>query len=65
MILERSVQAQFLIPMAMSLGVGILGATVIVLVGVPAGTKLLDQVLGVTGLQHIEDDEAYTLGSQE
>ena len=41
MILEKSVQAQFLIPMAASLAFGILFATAIILVGVPAGMKLL------------------------
>ena len=44
MILERSVQAQFLIPMAASLGFGVLFATAIILVGVPAGMKLLSQL---------------------
>lgn len=44
MILEKSVQAQFLIPMAVSLGFGILFSTVIVLIGVPTGMKLLDIV---------------------
>ena len=41
MILEKSMQARFLIPMAVSLGFGILFATVIVLVGVPATMKLV------------------------
>ena len=45
MILERSLQAQFLIPMAVSLAFGILFATVIILIGVPAGMKLLDLLL--------------------
>ena len=40
MILERSVQAQFLIPMAVSLAFGILFATGIILVGVPAAMKI-------------------------
>ena len=44
MILEKSVQAQFLIPMAVSLGFGILFATFIILLGVPVGTKLLEQI---------------------
>ena len=44
MILEKSVQAQFLIPMAVSLGFGILFATIIILIGVPVGTKLLEQL---------------------
>ena len=45
MILERSLQAQFLIPMAVSLAFGILFATVIILIGVPAGMKLLELLL--------------------
>ena len=42
MILEKSVQAQFLIPMAVSLGFGILFATVIILLGVPVAMKMLE-----------------------
>ena len=49
MILERSVQAQFLIPMAASLGFGVLFATAIILVGVPAGMKLLSQLQELLG----------------
>ena len=45
MILETSVQAQFLIPMAVSLGFGIVFATVIILIGVPTGMKLLELAL--------------------
>jgi len=45
MILEKSVQAQFLIPMAVSLAFGILFATFIILLGVPVGMKMLDAVL--------------------
>jgi multidrug efflux pump subunit AcrB len=49
MILEESVQAQFLIPMAVSLGFGVLFATVIILIGVPVGTKMLEVTLGFLG----------------
>ena len=42
MMLETSLQAQFLIPMAVSLGFGILFATVIILLGVPTFMKLLE-----------------------
>ncbi len=38
LIIERSVQAQFLVPMAVSLGVGVLFATAIIMVLVPALT---------------------------
>ena len=47
MILEKSIQAQFLIPMAVSLGFGILFATFIILLGVPVGMHLL---VGAQGL---------------
>ncbi len=43
LILEKSLQAQFLIPMAVSLGFGILFATVIILLLVPALTVLEDR----------------------
>ncbi len=45
MIFETSVQARFLIPMAISLGFGVLSATVIVLVVVPAYYLILEDVV--------------------
>ncbi len=42
MILERSLQAQFLIPMAISLGFGVLFATAITLLLIPCGYLILD-----------------------
>jgi len=44
MILERSLQAQFLIPMAVSLGFGVLFATFITLLLVPCGYVILDDM---------------------
>lgn len=44
MLLERSLQAQFLIPMAVSLGFGVLFATGITLVLVPCGYVILDDI---------------------
>ena len=44
MILETSVQARFLIPMAISLGFGVLFATVITLVIVPATYGVIDDI---------------------
>ncbi len=44
MILETSVQAQFLIPMAVSLGFGVLFATVITLVLIPCGYVIHDDI---------------------
>ena len=71
MMLETSLQAQFLIPMAVSLGFGILFATVIILVGVPTATKLLElalQHLGIrrqplTGYSDAEDTAGLQPGS--
>ena len=44
LLLERSVQAMFLIPMAVSLAFGVMFATVISLVLVPAGYLILDDL---------------------
>jgi len=44
MILERSLQAQFLIPMAVSLGFGVLFATGITLLLVPCGYVILEDI---------------------
>jgi len=44
MILEKSLQAQFLIPMAVSLGFGVLFATGITLLLVPCGYVILDDL---------------------
>ena len=68
LILERSLQAQFLIPMAVSLGFGILFATAILMMLVPALT-MLNHKIGVF-LQrkfhlHIEPVESDGLPEQE
>ncbi len=55
MILEESLQAQFLMPMAVSLGFGILFATFIILLGVPVGMRLLVDVQGLWG--RLSEDE--------
>jgi multidrug efflux pump subunit AcrB len=44
LILEKSVQAQFLIPMAISLAFGVMFATVISLILVPIGYLLLEDM---------------------
>ncbi|MFK7926724.1 MAG: efflux RND transporter permease subunit [Myxococcota bacterium] len=56
MILETSIQAAFLIPMAISLGFGILFATVIVLVLVPAFFMVVEDIRGWlnAGREHTE-----------
>jgi hypothetical protein len=46
MIIERSIQAQFLVPMAVSLGFGVLFATFVIMVLVPALTMLEHDTLG-------------------
>jgi len=51
MILERSVQAQFLIPMAISLGFGILFATGITLLLIPSLYLVLEDVRSLVGLR--------------
>jgi len=45
LLLEKSLQAQFLIPMAISLGFGVLFATAISLILVPVGYVLLDDLI--------------------
>lgn len=47
MITETSVQARFLVPMAISLGFGVLFATFIILLLVPAFYMMLEDVLGI------------------
>ena len=47
MIAETSVQARFLIPMAISLGFGIMFATVVILVLVPAIYLILEDFLSL------------------
>jgi multidrug efflux pump subunit AcrB len=47
LIMEKSTQAQFLIPMAISLGFGILYATFLSLLLVPVGYRILEDVRGV------------------
>ena len=47
MIIERSVQAQFLIPMAISLGFGVLFATFITLLLIPCGYIIREDILNL------------------
>jgi multidrug efflux pump subunit AcrB len=47
MILERSLQAQFLIPMALSLGFGVLFATGITLLLIPCGYMIMEDLYGL------------------
>jgi multidrug efflux pump subunit AcrB len=61
MIIERSVQAQFLIPMAVSLGIGILLATAVVLGLLPALTKMMCGFQEWLGHSHFDDDDVFAL----
>jgi multidrug efflux pump subunit AcrB len=47
MLLEKSVQAQFLIPMAVSLGFGVLFSTIITLILIPCGYMIHRDIIGV------------------
>jgi multidrug efflux pump subunit AcrB len=47
MIVERSVQAQFLIPMALSLGFGVLFGTVVTLLLIPCNYMILQDMYGL------------------
>jgi multidrug efflux pump subunit AcrB len=49
LLLERSVQAQFLIPMAISLGFGVLFSMVMTLLVVPSGYLILEDLSGSLG----------------
>ncbi len=55
MILETSLQAQFLVPMAVSLGYGIVFATVITLVLVPAQYRILEDLRALLGGVRADD----------
>ena len=67
LILERSLQAQFLIPMAASLGFGILFATFILMLLVPAITMMVYDVetwyrvrFRFSGIEEAETETAFT-----
>ncbi len=61
-ILEKSVQAQFLIPMAISLGFGILFATLITLLLVPALYLILEDFMKLLKVRKIENLESSAAG---
>ncbi len=65
MILETSVQAQFLIPMAISLGFGILFATGITLLLIPALYLILEDVRSLFGLSEAHADHTIDMGGGE
>jgi multidrug efflux pump subunit AcrB len=51
LLFEQSTQAQFLIPMAVSLGFGILFATLITLILIPVNYLMVDQIKTFFGYQ--------------
>jgi len=56
MITEQSVQARFLIPMAISLGFGVLFATFVILLIVPALYMIVEDIVGLVERQKQKDD---------
>ena len=60
MLLERSIQARFLIPMAVSLGFGVLFATVITLVLIPCGYLIMDDMQTRAGVRRFALKEQAT-----
>jgi len=64
LLLEKSTQAQFLVPMAVSLGFGILYATLLSLILVPAGYMVLEDVKGWFGFGGLAEVEKTDLLEQ-
>ena len=60
MMLEKSLQAQFLIPMAISLAFGVLFSTVITLIGIPAAYMALEDIQRL--LRQARHDYVRTIG---
>jgi multidrug efflux pump subunit AcrB len=56
LLLERSLQAQFLIPMAVSLAFGVLFSTVVTLGFVPVAYAILEDVAGLVRRPAVSDD---------
>lgn len=65
MIFETSIQARFLIPMAISLGFGVLFATVIALLIVPALYLIIEDLMALTGVAQGHEDEGPALAHVE
>ena len=53
--LNQSIQAQFLVPMAVSLAFGVLFATLVTLLVVPAGYLVLDDIGSLFGSRRSPD----------
>ena len=69
MLMEKSLQAQFLIPMAVSLGFGVLFATLVTLLLIPCGYLIMDDLQAavrfVLGIKDRPQEEDQTLPSPE
>jgi multidrug efflux pump subunit AcrB len=65
MLLERSVQAQFLIPMAISLGFGVLFGTVVTLLLIPSGYMILEDCFNFLGVRPTEPEMKSELGMRK
>jgi hypothetical protein len=61
MIAETSMQAKFLIPMAISLGFGVLFATIIILVMVPAVYLIVDDLTSLLNRLFLSSQDEVTL----
>jgi multidrug efflux pump subunit AcrB len=64
LLLEKSLQARFLIPMAISLGFGVVFATAITLALIPIGYTLLEDFKGKLGLRRAKSDSQIDLTTQ-
>ncbi|MEM6792911.1 MAG: efflux RND transporter permease subunit [Acidobacteriota bacterium] len=64
MIFETSLQAQFLIPMALSLGFGIVFATAITLILVPVVYRILEDFHGLLGSTAVAETEETVQGEE-
>ena len=69
MLMEKSLQAQFLIPMAVSLGFGVLFATLVTLLLIPCGYLIMEDLQAavrfVLGIKDRPQEEDQTLPSPE
>ena len=65
MIAEQSVQARFLIPMAISLGFGVLFATFVILLIVPALYMIIEDIVGLFSRPEEAEEEVSLVAIEE
>ena len=65
MILEKSVQARFLVPMAISLGFGVLFATFVILLIVPALYMIIEDLIAMGTKKDTEDEDLVLVSAEE